>query len=456
MSNLEKQVQLLAEKDLSAEQKAAVKLVLNKNQNLFIQGQAGSGKSTFIKYLQQTSNKNIILCSPTAVAALNIGGTTLHSLFRLPIMDYITLDRLYKVDRKKVFEVIQAMQILIIDEVSMVRPDILDAVDKVCRLLRNKKDKPFGGVQVILIGDLYQLPPVNNKDAVSLFKDEYNTDNPYFFDAHVYKEANFIPVQFTKVFRQEDKVLLKHLVNIREGKDINKAVDYFNTCKIKDRATLAYAVTITPYKAVADQLNRIRLNALEGIEKIYKSELDGVFEKMSDSSLPAARLLRLKEDALVIFNKNDKEKRWVNGTVGVIKTLNKDSIIVKLLSSGDDVLVGQDEWQNKEYSVKKSSYVDTVTGKLTVKKEIVETVTGTFKQYPLQLGYAMTIHKAQGKTLDKVNINLDKGAFAHGQLYVALSRTRKKEDMNVENSIKEKDVIFDEKVKTFLNKITKK
>ena len=259
MSNLEKTVDLISEKDLSKEQKAAAKLVLNKKQNIFIQGSAGSGKSTFIKYLQVNSNKNIVLCSPTAIAALNIGGTTLHSLFRLPIMDFITDDRLFKANRKNVISVIQAMQILIIDEISMVRPDILDAIDKVCRRIKGRSNLPFGGTQVILIGDLYQLPPVVNKSSIKLFEDEYNTTDPYFFDAHVYKEADFKNIQFTKIFRQTDKELLDNLNKIRNMTSLSSAIKYFNSCKIKDKKILDYAVIITPYKDIADKISGLKL-----------------------------------------------------------------------------------------------------------------------------------------------------------------------------------------------------
>lgn len=456
MSNLEKTVDLISEKDLSKEQKAAAKLVLNKKQNIFIQGSAGSGKSTFIKYLQVNSNKNIVLCSPTAIAALNIGGTTLHSLFRLPIMDFITDDRLFKANRKNVISVIQSMQILIIDEISMVRPDILDAVDKVCKRIRGNSKVPFGGVQVILIGDLYQLPPVINKSTIKVFEEEYGTNDPYFFDAHVYKEADFKNIQFTKIFRQTDKELLNNLNNIRNMTSLSSTIKYFNSCKIKDKKTLDYAVIITPYKDIADKINKAKLDKIKDKEVQYRSELEGVFEKMSESAYPAPKVLKLKVGAMVIFNKNDKDKQWINGSVGIIEELERAYIVIRLLSSNKTVIVGKDEWENKEYNTEYVEEEDPKTHLTTLKKKIIEKVTGTFKQYPLQLGYSMTIHKAQGKTLDKVSIDLDRGAFAHGQLYVALSRTRRKEDINMLSSISERDVIFDKRIREFLNTISKK
>ena len=449
MTNLEEGVELIKENQLSKEQRKAVKLVIEKKKNLFIQGMAGSGKSAFIKYLQSHSAKNIVLCSPTAITALNIGGVTLHSLFKLPIMSFITDEQLFRMNRKTVWSVIKAMDILIIDEVSMVRPDVLDAVDKVCKRIR-RNTKAFGGIQTVLIGDLYQLPPVINSEAKHIFETIYGTDDPYFFDSDIYKSTKFEHIEFSKVFRQQDDKLLKHLIHIRTNKNIESALKYFNKNEIKNKTKFKNAVTITPYRAIADSINKKNLAKLKTEAYTFTAQLSGTFEKFSETSYPAAKDLVLKEGALVIFNKNDTDKNWVNGTVGIIDRIESEFIYVKKLPSEEIVCVERETWEDKKYDVELNQIYNVEKDIFEEKEKIIETITGQFKQFPLQLGYAMTIHKAQGKTLDAVNIDLDRGTFAPGQLYVALSRTRRKEDMNIISEITKNDIIFDKRVQEFL------
>lgn len=449
MTNLEEGVELIKEDQLSKEQRKAVKLVIEKKKNLFIQGMAGSGKSAFIKYLQSHSAKNIVLCSPTAIAALNIGGVTLHSLFKLPIMSFITDEQLFRMNRKTVWSVIKAMDILIIDEVSMVRPDVLDAVDKVCKRIR-RNTKAFGGIQVVLIGDLYQLPPVINSESKHIFEAIYGTDDPYFFDSDIYKSTKFEHIEFSKVFRQQDDKLLKHLIHIRTNKNIESALKYFNKNEIKNKTKFKNAVTITPYRAIADSINKKNLAKLKTEAYTFTAQLSGTFEKFSETSYPAAKDLVLKEGALVIFNKNNTDKNWVNGTVGIIDRIESEFIYVKKLPSEEIVCVERETWEDKKYDVELNQIYNIEKDIFEEKEKIIETITGQFKQFPLQLGYAMTIHKAQGKTLDAVNIDLDRGTFAPGQLYVALSRTRRKEDMNIISEITKNDIIFDKRVQEFL------
>lgn len=449
MANLEEGVELIKKDQLSKEQRKAVKLVIEKKKNLFIQGMAGSGKSAFIKYLQSHSTKNIVLSSPTAIAALNIGGVTLHSLFKLPIMSFITDEQLFRMNRKAVWSVIKAIDILIIDEVSMVRPDVLDAVDKVCKRIR-RNTKAFGGIQTVLIGDLYQLPPVISSEAKHIFETVYGTDDPYFFDSDIYKSTKFEHIEFSKVFRQQDDKLLKHLINIRTNKNIESTLKYFNKNEIKNKTRFKNAVTITPYRAIADSINKKNLAKLKTDAYTFTAQLSGTFEKFSETSYPAAKDLLLKEGALVIFNKNDTDKNWVNGTVGIIERIESEFIYVKKLPSEEMVCVERETWEDKKYEVELNQIYNIEKDIFEEKEKIIETITGQFKQFPLQLGYAMTIHKAQGKTLDAVNIDLDRGTFAPGQLYVALSRTRRKEDMNIISEITKNDIIFDKRVQEFL------
>jgi len=409
--------------------------VENTNTNLFIQGQAGTGKSTFINYLKKHSDKRIRIVCPTAIAAINIGGSTIHSLFNLPLSDFFMFDELLKEPRRKLKSILNKTDLLIIDEVSMVRPDMLDAIDLLSRQARGR-DEPFGGLQMLLVGDLCQLPPVIKSNAYHVFKEAYGHRIPYFFDANAYKTGIFEKIELTKVYRQSDKELLKNLIKIRENKDVDEAIEYFNTCKIADDEVLNTAMTITPYRQVAENINQRRLGELDSPVRNYVCQTKGTFDDSKDS--PAPRVLTLKKGALVIFNKNNSPS-WINGTSGIIEKLEDDVVTVKILKTGETASVKREEWKSYQYDY------DRETGSV-VEKEI-----GSFIQFPLQLGYALTIHKAQGKTLDKVIIDINRGAFAHGQLYVALSRTRKKSDINIPKKLDVADVIMDKRVIEFIS-----
>lgn len=426
---------------LSNEQASTFNLIKNTNVNVFIQGQAGTGKSYFIKYLKENCKKDMLFLAPTAIAAMNIGGSTIHSFFMLPPSDFITDEDLHKADkyRFKMNSILKYIDIIVIDEISMIRPDMLDCIDLLLKKAKNNFNDPFGGIQMVLIGDLYQLPPVISTEAKQLFVETYETDDPYFFDAEAYKEAQFLKVEFKTVFRQSDPTLLDNLSKIRKNQANILTLDYFNRCKISNKTELDNAVTITPYKNVTEKINKDKLQALKGTKNIYKAKLDGFFETASKNNMPAPEELELKEGALVIFNKNSD--LWYNGSVGIIKKCYKKYVKVTLLSNNIDVEVFPEVWESYKYDIDKKT------------KEVIKTKTGEFKQLPLQLGYALTIHKAQGKTLDKVNIDMSHGAFAHGQLYVALSRTRHKEDMNIKTPIKLKDIIISKRIVEYMKDI---
>jgi len=422
---------------LDPDQKALFDRIETERGNFFIQGQAGTGKSSFIRYLREHSRKRVAVASPTAVAAINVGGVTIHSMFELPLSDFIILrDVLYE-KHFKLPQILAGTDLLVIDEVSMVRPDILDAVDALSRHLRFGL-APFGGLQVVLVGDLCQLPPVIKPSVSSVYKEKYGSDRAYFFDAHSYAEGKFEKCEFTRVYRQQDAELLENLKNLRWAGRLGETLSYFNSAKISDGRILDTAVTITPYRSSAERLNRKRLAEIKSEEICYDCETAGKFDGTADT--PAPRKLILKTGALVIFNRNDSQgKRWINGSSGTVEKLGGDEIEI-LLSGGEKVSVKREVWESHAYGI------DPAT------KEVVERVTGTFKQFPLQLGYALTIHKAQGKTLDKVIIDISGGAFAHGQLYVALSRTRKKSDMHIKNRITESDFITDGRVIDFMGR----
>ncbi|MDR1361387.1 MAG: AAA family ATPase [Rickettsiales bacterium] len=440
---------------LDSYQKSVFEYITKNNGNVFIQGKAGTGKSTFIKFLAKYYNNNILIAAPTGIAAINIDGSTINSLYKIPpedildqeqIIDSVNLDP-NKYPRKKLFE---AAELLIIDEISMVRPDILDAIDNILRELLDK-EKPFGGKQLLLLGDLFQLPPIikNDKsdtDSVSvsaIFKDIYGFSNAYFFDSIAYKTGKFRIFEFTKVYRQDaDNLLTKNLDNLRNNINIQETINYFNTLKHYDPKMLNEYTTITPYRKVAENINnkRLRENPNEPLSFTAK-----IIDKFPADEAPSPKLLTLKVGTLVMFTNNSKPN-WHNGSMGVITGFEKDEndgediIIVSTLPNKKEVRVIKTEWEKKQY------YYDKKSGKVSQK------TIGKFIQFPLALGYAMTIHKAQGKTLHKVIIDISRGAFAHGQTYVALSRTRYSSDMYIKNDLKISDCLTDHRIINFLSK----
>ena len=397
--------------------------------NILILGPAGTGKSTFVNYIKSASKKRVVCACPTAVSALNIGGQTIHSLFQIQPRDFIMMELLKL--KAKPRNILVATDVLIIDEISMVAPDLLDAMDYLCRAARHNNE-PFGGIQIVAIGDLFQLPPVITRDAEKYYAAEYEHANAYFFDSHAYKRADFVTFNFEKVYRQNDGELLQNLMRLREN-DVG-ALEFFNNCRIDDASRRANAVIITPFRAVAERINADRLNNIGAPEITYNGEITGEF---SERDVPAPMNLTLKQGALVVFVKNGD--KWHNGSMGIVEHLGVHEIIVQLLNKTHDVVVVKPEkWQKIEYSRDPDDH-------------IVENEVGSYKQFPLNLGYAMTIHKAQGKTLDAVVVDISRGAFAHGQTYVALSRTRSAVDMHVAAPLRSRDVIFDQRVLDFVS-----
>ncbi|MBD5391646.1 AAA family ATPase [bacterium] len=396
--------------------------------NLLILGQAGTGKSTFVNYMRAASKKRIICACPTAVSALNIGGQTIHSMFQIQPRDFI-MPELLKL-KAKTRNILTGADVLIIDEISMVAPDLLDAMDILARMAR-RNNEPFGGLQVVAIGDLFQLPPVITRDAMDYYAQSYEHANAYFFDSNVYHRAHFVKYDFDTVYRQNDAELLDNLMRLR-GNDVG-ALDFFNACKITDAARRDNAVIITPFRAVADRINAARLAQIPANEVAYNGELTGNF---SERDVPAPLQLVLKVGALVVFVKNGD--KWHNGSMGIIKSLGAREIVVELIGgSRETVSVRPEKWEKIEYVRDEND-------------RLQENEVGAYRQFPLALGYAMTIHKAQGKTLDAVVVDISRGAFAHGQVYVALSRTRRAADIHIASPLRPRDVIFDNRVLEFV------
>jgi len=414
---------------LSPVQKAAFNAIEKTPSNVLILGQAGTGKSTFINYIKSSTTKRVLCACPTAVAALNVGGQTIHSMFQIQPRDFIFPEFLKL--KANVRNILTAADILILDEISMVAPDLLDAVDILARQAR-RNNAPFGGLQVVAIGDLFQLPPVITRDAVQFYKQNYEYDKPYFFDSNVFRRSQFERFNFDLVYRQNDMDLLNNLNALRSGK--TDVLPFFNNLKINDENRRHNAVLITPFRAVAERINAERLEQIATPAVKYHGELSGNF---SEHDVPAPMDLTLKVGALVVFVKNGD--KWHNGSMGIVRDLGVCEIKVQLLNEHHDVVsVRPEKWQKIEYSRNEED-------------KLIENETGAYKQFPLTLGYAMTIHKAQGKTLDAVIVDIARGAFEHGQTYVALSRTRRASDMHILRPLATRDIIFDNRVLDFVN-----
>lgn len=415
---------------LNKSQMDAFNTIERTHSNVLILGQAGTGKSTFVQYLKSASSKRIVCACPTAVSALNIGGQTIHSLFQIQPRDFI-MPELLKL-KAKPRNILNATDVLVIDEISMVAPDLLDAIDILARNARHN-NAPFGGIQIVAIGDMFQLPPVITRDSEQYYEQAYEYKNAYFFDSNVYKRADFIKYAFNTVYRQSDNDLLQNLMRLREND--TSALSFFNACKIEDENIRKNAVIITPFRNVAERINADKLNQINAPEIIYNGVLNGNFNA---NDVPAPMDLRLKQGALVMFVKNGD--KWHNGSVGIVENLGAKEIIVQLLDDdkNDLVVVKPEKWEKIEYSRDEND-------------RIVENEIGSYKQFPLTLGYAMTIHKSQGKTLSKVIIDISRGAFAHGQTYVALSRTRHANDMHIVKPLSQRDLIFDKRILDFVN-----
>ena len=404
---------------------------------VFVTGKAGTGKSTFIRYIRHVTNKNVVVLAPTGVAALNAKGSTIHSFFQFPPR-IITDEDISSVYDRRLY---QNLDIIIIDEVSMVRADLMDGIDKFLR--KNGKDEnlPFGGVQLVLIGDLFQLPPVvkyNERDTLK----SMGYENPYFFSSKVLKKNKMVTVELNKIYRQKDERFTEILNYIRVGENLNEVLPVINSRLNKELEFKGEsAVTLTSTNSVADEINDDELNKLDGVKKTYTAKITGQFE-FDEKRLPSPLSLGLKINAQVMFTKNGQF--WVNGTLGRIVSLEEDNIKVEILTDNNksivDVVLAK--WESFSYEFDR------------IENRIKPVVTGTYEQFPLMLSWAITIHKSQGKTIDKIKIDLGNGAFAEGQVYVALSRVRSITDISLVRKIKFSDIKCDNRVKNFCRNIS--
>jgi energy-coupling factor transporter ATP-binding protein EcfA2 len=413
--------------------------VLEKNdRSLFVTGKAGTGKSTLLQLFRNTTRKKTAVLAPTGVAALNVQGQTIHSFFGFPPRVVTPSEATRKVTRKDLLRMYKNLEVLIVDEISMVRADVLDGMDKFLRVNR-ENFRPFGGVQVVFFGDLFQLPPVVTKDPVeaAYFQDFY--ESPYFFSAKIFQEPDFEldTLELRKVYRQESRHFLRLLEAVRINEIDLDDLEDLNERYLPTHSDTEGYITLCARNATADRINQRELSLLNASEFEFTAEVKGQFDP---NLYPTDFNLRLRKGAQVMFVRNDLEERqFVNGTIGKIVQLNADTILVETEDAGGKkrkIEVAKSEWEIVRYRPGVGGGIDT------------EPV-GSFIQYPLRLAWAITIHKSQGKTFDRVLIDLGGGAFEHGQLYVALSRCRTLEGIVLRQRIRPQDVITDERVVEF-------
>ncbi|MGB0862332.1 MAG: ATP-dependent DNA helicase [Saprospiraceae bacterium] len=402
----------------------------NSEKSLFVTGRAGTGKSTLLRLFRDTSKKKVVTLAPTGIAALNIGGQTIHSFFSFPAK---VLNR-SKIQPRRNKRLFKKVKTIIIDEVSMVRADMMDNIDYFLRI--NREDpRPFGGVQMVFFGDLFQLPPViSTEEEHELMASQY--ESPYFFSAKVFKEYPFETVQLYKVYRQNNRNFIKLLDRVRMNQIDYDDLETLNERCIPDVLADDFYITLATTNLIVNQLNEKRLKKLLSPEVVFTARISGEF---SGRAYPTDDILRLKDGAQVMFVKNDSKRRFVNGTIGKIISLTQEQILVEILNENGTVRqleVEREEWEILKYE-------------LNAKGEIESKVKGTFKQYPLRLAWAITIHKSQGKTFEKIIINLGRGAFAAGQTYVALSRCTSLQGIILKTPVVPRDIMIDERIIDF-------
>ena len=394
----------------------------------FVTGGAGTGKSTFVHWLTKQFDGKVLLAAPTGIAALNISGKTLHSLCRLPPAWITPKDiRRYK------SEIIEQAQLLIIDEISMVNANLLDGVSAFLQYNRNSSE-PFGGLPVVLVGDLFQLPPVVSAQTRHFFETQYPTSK--FFGAHLLKKAPYYAVELRKAFRQVDQVFVDLLAKLREGVEVGASVEELNRLCVITSTPPKNSVWLSPRNLEVDERNRTELAKLNGESNFYFGKLKGKFK---DDRLPSPKKLELRVGAQVMFTKNGG--RWVNGTIGVVENMFEERVEVRLHETGLLVDVGPASWEQFDYQLNNDTH------------QIERTVVGEYVQLPLMLAWSVTIHKSQGKTIERVHLDLGAGAFETGQTYVALSRCRSLDALTLSRQLRESDVLVDAESRAFYRQL---
>ena len=406
----------------------------DKQNFIFLTGAAGTGKSTMLEHIRNQLDLKKMIVAPTGVAALNIGGNTINSAFRI---GFDIIPEITKSKDPRFGKLLKSLELLIIDEISMVRSPMLDAISQTLQIHRNSSE-PFGGVNVLACGDLFQLPPVVQNHEENTIYSKY--DSVYFFDALSFKEIkNPIFFELTKSFRQEeDDIFYELLNNVRLGINLEETISSINKHCHDPTLEVEPFMTLTSRKNRAEDINLHKLSHNDNHEEVIPSKEKG---ELKENDLPAPRELKIKKDAKVMFIKNDSEGRWVNGTIGIVtECLDKKKKCIKVKVNGRTHKVEREEWKKVKFTYNED--ID----------EVYEEVISSFKQFPIKLGWAVTIHKAQGLTLESASVDLGDGAFATGQAYVALSRCKTLDSLNLVRELKVSDALVDPDIQDFHSK----